>query len=74
MTIPGDVVTWFDLSLVHLDDNLIPKAIFNDSEQRTELPESIAEAVLNQFRLHLGWEFLIEVKLFDDHVVVSAEG
>ena len=43
-------------------------------DEQFELQFKVAKHFLDQLGLPLGWQLLVEVKLLNDHVVVSLEG
>ena len=71
--LPDDVDARVNATRVHLNDELRGEAFLAELEH-AELVQEVGEKVLDKLGLHLGWQQLVETKLFNDHVVVLEEG
>ena len=62
-----------DLSREHVDHEFISEAILTECKDLLKLLQRVLEAMLDQLRLHLRTQHLVEIKLFYNHIMVPAE-
>lgn len=67
-----EVLVGIVLSWVHLDNKFIAEANLAKVENRLKHVQGIFVKEIHKLRLCFGWQLLIKIKFFNDHVVVVA--